>query len=212
MYAFNIVGGRWPKAEPFIMKDPQWAYWYALNILKGVWPEAEQYIKDDPQWWGYYNRDLKGKGHLSEQLQELESNDVFTDDPITYIKEHPEDKQRALEIIKQDPGCAYYYARHEIHGRWPEAESFIKKDPAHAYLYAYNIIKGRWPEAEPYIMRNAYRAYQYARWVIRGRWTEAEPIIKNSRWIGSYEEFVLARSATKTGPHISDYNIPRHRL
>ena len=32
--------GKWPEAEPYIMKDPEIARWYAENVIKGPWPEA----------------------------------------------------------------------------------------------------------------------------------------------------------------------------
>jgi hypothetical protein len=53
-YALDVLKRPWPEAEPYIMKDPQWAYWYALNVLKRPWPEAEPYIMKDDHWWGFY--------------------------------------------------------------------------------------------------------------------------------------------------------------
>jgi len=41
---------RWPEAEPYIMKSPEYAYMYARDIRKkGRWPEAEPYIMKDPE-------------------------------------------------------------------------------------------------------------------------------------------------------------------
>jgi hypothetical protein len=48
--------GRWPEAEPYIMKDPYDAYRYAKDIIGGRWPEAEPYIKRSPDDWWKYNR------------------------------------------------------------------------------------------------------------------------------------------------------------
>jgi len=41
-YAKFIIKGRWPEAEPYIMKDkdPYLIVWYARYIIKGRWPEA----------------------------------------------------------------------------------------------------------------------------------------------------------------------------
>ena len=52
-YAINVLKKRWPEAEPTIMKDARWAYEYARNILNDCrWPEAEPHIQKDPNWWG----------------------------------------------------------------------------------------------------------------------------------------------------------------
>ena len=48
-YARDIIKGRWPEAEPAIMKDPKWAYYYALNVIGGRWREAEPEIMKDPE-------------------------------------------------------------------------------------------------------------------------------------------------------------------
>ena len=53
-YAKNILEKRWAEAEPHIMQNPTWAYAYARNILKKRWPEAEPYIQKDPEWWKEY--------------------------------------------------------------------------------------------------------------------------------------------------------------
>jgi hypothetical protein len=55
-YALDVIGGRWPEAEPYIMKNPTWAYWYAFDIIKGRWTEAEPYIKQDHYWWFGYKK------------------------------------------------------------------------------------------------------------------------------------------------------------
>ena len=45
-YARDIVKGRWPEAEPYIMEDPEWAHWYACNVIRGRWPLGSLII-----WW-----------------------------------------------------------------------------------------------------------------------------------------------------------------
>jgi hypothetical protein len=40
-YAQDIIKGRFRRAEPFIVKSPEWAYFYARIILGTPWPEAE---------------------------------------------------------------------------------------------------------------------------------------------------------------------------
>ena len=56
-YAREVIKGRWPEAEPYIMKVSYTAYGYARAILyndpewpydRGRWPEAEPYIMQEP--------------------------------------------------------------------------------------------------------------------------------------------------------------------
>ena len=47
--------GRWPEAEPYIMKDPGSAYWYARGVIGDRWKEAEPYIMKDPTYAYKYN-------------------------------------------------------------------------------------------------------------------------------------------------------------
>lgn len=59
--ANTILKDRWPEAEPYIMKDPLYAYTYAKNVLKRKrWPEAEPYIMQSPRWSLYYAYDVIG--------------------------------------------------------------------------------------------------------------------------------------------------------
>jgi len=53
-YAENVIKGRWPEAEEYIMKNPYYAYYYAKNIIKDRWLEAEEYIMKDPKWAYWY--------------------------------------------------------------------------------------------------------------------------------------------------------------
>lgn len=53
-----------------------------------------------------------------------------------------------LHIIKKSPLIAVDYAIFVLKGRFYEAEPYIMRDKQCAYFYAKHIIKGRWPEAE----------------------------------------------------------------
>ena len=46
--------GRWPEAEPVIMRDPNAALKYAELVLERRWPEAEPVIKTDRYAWYKY--------------------------------------------------------------------------------------------------------------------------------------------------------------
>jgi hypothetical protein len=167
-YALKIMKGeRWPEAEPYIMKDPEWAFWYAHNVMgRERWPEAEPYIMKDPRWASWYALNvMKGERWLE-----------------------------AEPYIMKSPEWAYYYADKIMKGeRWPEAEPYIMKDPEQAFYYALMVINRnnknyremeRWPEAEPYIMKDPELAYWYATDMMKKRWPEAEPyIMKDPRLV-----------------------------
>lgn len=53
-YARTEIRGRWPAAEPYIMKDLGYAYMYTIDIIKGRWIEAEDSFKDDVGIWLSY--------------------------------------------------------------------------------------------------------------------------------------------------------------
>ena len=53
-HARDVIKGRWPEAEPFIMKDPTYAYYYAKDVIKDRWPEAEPAIRINLEAWIHY--------------------------------------------------------------------------------------------------------------------------------------------------------------
>ena len=53
-YARYVIRGRWPEAEPTIMQDSASACWYARDIIKDRWPEAEPIIMGNPYRWSDY--------------------------------------------------------------------------------------------------------------------------------------------------------------
>jgi hypothetical protein len=127
LYARDVIKGRWPEAEPIIMKNPYYSYSYANEVLKKRWPEAERVIKQAPQSVILYARDVI-KGRWPE----------------------------AEPTIMKNPYYSYSYANEVLKKRWPEAEPAIMKDGVYAVEYAKHVIMGRWPEAEPTIMKNVY--------------------------------------------------------
>ena len=159
LYARDVIKGRWPEAEPYIMTDPYFAYLYANDVMEGKrWPEAEPYIMKDPSIASNYATNvIKGRWPEAEP----------------YIMKHP--------------GNASHYATYVIKGRWSEAEPYIMTEPYFAHHYARRVIQDRWPEAEPYIMTDPYFAFEYAKDVIEDRWPEAEPyIMKDPEAWGQY--------------------------
>ena len=161
--------GNWLEAEPYIMKDPEYAYFYAMDAIQDEWPEAEPYIMKDPEYAYFYARDIRKKGRWPE----------------------------AEPYIMKDPKYAYLYANEVIKDEWTEAEPYIMKDPYSAYWYARYVIEGRFPEAEPYIMKSPEYAYMYARDIRKkGRWSEAEPAIATSHVVIRYANDVINDDVT----------------
>ncbi len=204
-YAINKLNRKpWPEAEPYIMKDPEWAYKYVNNILHKPWPEAEPYIAKNPQYAYNYAAN------------------------ILYEKRFLE----AEPYIAKDPHWAYWYAKNILHRPWPEAEPYIIKNPKYASNYANYILKRSWPEAEPIIKKDPWAACEYAKRALRGkrffeaepyiikgappviysyiidilhgkRWPEAEPyIMKNPEYAYKYAANVLGERWPEAEPHI----------
>ena len=179
-YAKDVIKGRWPEVEPYIMKDTETAPWYAKYVIKGRWREAEPHIMKDPWAAAQY-----AIGVIQGRWPEAEP--YIMENPwaaLVYAREVIKGRWREAEpYIMKDREIAQWYARDVIKGRWPEAEPYIVKNSYAAQLYAREVIKGRWPEAEPYIMENPRSALAYAKDVIKGRWREAEPHIMKDRAI-----------------------------
>ena len=98
-YAQNVIQGRWPEAEPYILRSPYSTTWYAINVIKGAWPEAENIIKQYARLSNQYARHAK-KGRFKE----------------------------GEPIILGNTDEAVDYAIHVLHKRWPEAETILKAE------------------------------------------------------------------------------------
>ena len=61
-YAEDILGGRWPEAEEFIMQDSLSTFQYAVHVVKDRWTEAEPTLIQDPAFWPQYLSFLKEIG------------------------------------------------------------------------------------------------------------------------------------------------------
>jgi hypothetical protein len=53
-YALFVIKGRWPEAEPYIMKNRWAATYYAADVIKDRWLEVEPYIMEDRYYWNCY--------------------------------------------------------------------------------------------------------------------------------------------------------------
>ena len=62
LYAFRVIHGPFPEAEPEIAKHPSWAVRYARFVIKKRFPIAEKYISRDPEFcYEYYKHVIKKK-------------------------------------------------------------------------------------------------------------------------------------------------------
>ena len=142
---------RFPEAEPYIDKDPYWAYRYARDVLKGRWPEVEATIATSPHVCKYAKDVIKGRWPEGEEA-------IANQLPLSLRT-----------------SLSFYYARGVIKGRWPEAEAAIATDPGFACCYARDT-KDRFPEGEkaiatdPIWTKRYLELYPEARlgWAMRG--------------------------------------------
>ena len=196
-FALQVIKGRWPEAEPYIMQDPHSALGYAQSIIQDRWPEAEPYIlqnRDDAFIYAKYVI----QGRWPEYEETMGDNPI---DLLDYCSEVIRGRLPEKEhIMLKSPEWAAFYARTIIKDRWPEAEPIILQNGLAAVGYATHVIKGRWPEAEPMIMENSRWAYEYVRNVVRGPWPEAEPYFEKDSYYGDmYRNYVreLANGLTR---------------
>ena len=99
-YADDVIVGRWPEAEPYIMRDPKLAYVYAKNVIGGRWPAAEPVIMKDPKCWEYYKRYFKIQDDLTEN-----DDDLFAEPTIRFdqaFNEYDEDELQKMGFAYGD--------------------------------------------------------------------------------------------------------------
>lgn len=54
-FAKDVIKGRWPEAEPYIMQDDMTAFYYARDVIKGRWPVADSIIMNSEWARDYLN-------------------------------------------------------------------------------------------------------------------------------------------------------------
>ena len=77
-YSLDVLKGRFPEAEPALLKDPWTSYRYAKNVIGGRWPEAEQVIKNDLVFAFMYARDVI-KGRWEEAEPTIKKDEYYWD-------------------------------------------------------------------------------------------------------------------------------------
>ena len=138
-YARDVLGKRWPEAEPFISKYADVASWYAHKIIKGAWPQgsvAEKVIAKNAGWAVYY------------ALYGLKAPFPAGEPAIAKRAEH-----------------ACNYARWVLEAPVPAGEPAIAKKAEWAFFYARDAVKGPWPAGEPVLSQSGWSSF-YAREVL----------------------------------------------
>lgn len=174
-YAAQILRRRWREAESVILGDARSASGYAVNVLRSRWPEAEAVIRTDPYAASEYAESVLG-GRWPEAETVIFSN-VSTG--LDYAKTHTLARVPELEktILAESNGmgCAEY-AKEQIGGAWPEAEEVIAREATATLRYA-EVLGRRFVPGEKAVLRSADTAVDYAAKILKARWPEAEPLI-----------------------------------
>jgi len=61
LYAYHVIGKRWPPGEAAIAGNPESAYRYAREVIGKPWPPGEAAIASDPVWAREYQKEFKIK-------------------------------------------------------------------------------------------------------------------------------------------------------
>lgn len=119
IYARDVLRHRWPELEKELLERerPGQITNYVEDVIKGPWPEAEQLLKTSRHYWKIYQSivrlslisTLANYGIEDYRIEQLKKEANRDEDGLT---------NRFMTII----------AKHEIQGRWKEAEPFIKQD------------------------------------------------------------------------------------
>ena len=195
-YCINVKG-RWPEAEPIIMRDAANAFLYAKEIIGGRWKEAEPYI-------------FKSLGEVDKYILEFIGTRMPDAEPI----------------IMRNPIGAARYAVNVLGKKWPAAEPAIFSNVSASLqyvavldhneklpkemedkimrlsedndkfldykdwvaAYAVKAYDRKWHKYEQYILEhNCIEAMiAYAQDVMGRRWLDAEALLKNDPYVWKF--------------------------
>jgi hypothetical protein len=128
LYAYKVIKGRWPEAEPIIINSPWSALHYAQYVLKGRWPEAEPIIMQNPAIAYFYAGDVikdrwleaepiimsdKSYSILYTQFLDMKLEDILETNPIL----------KSLRIDREED----YKPLEESHGKIFKTKKRFKK-------------------------------------------------------------------------------------
>ena len=193
----RFLKDRFPAGEEAILKsnNPFYIIGYAKDVIGDRWPEAEPYIAKSAEWSLEYARNLGSRFPAGEKTILKRKNVGLM---VNYAKEVIKDRWlKAEPYIAKSAEWSLEYAR-KVNSRFPAGEETILNSgkPYLMVQYARHVIGNRWPEAEPYIAEDAHFSYRYATEVIKGRFVEGEPAIKRQPYLwDSYQEYLASISS-----------------
>lgn len=127
-YAMDVLHGRFPEGERYIMGNANLIYNYARSVIKGRWKEAEPALLKTQQWSVLCDY---AKAYTSSRWPEFES--VLLSGGV-----------RAEFLVR--------YAHEVLHGRWKAAEPIIAKSALASMQYAHLVLGGRFIAGETAII------------------------------------------------------------
>jgi hypothetical protein len=123
---------------------------------------------------------LNGNQRIPYAEEEIFADKILYKVYLVHLRHCVSDLVSFEEDIEVFSWLAFEYARMEIKGRWPEAETIIVTNAQASAQYAYEILCCRFAGGEEAISKDAWWAYWYAEEVIGGRFLEAEEVISNN--------------------------------
>jgi len=106
-YAFEVIKGRWPKAEYIILRSANASVRYAQHVLQQRWPKLEKIILSN-----FENRPDEPNANISAA--------------ISYGSKIIKGRWQEIEEYLKSPTEIALYATKVMNKRWPEKEEFIK--------------------------------------------------------------------------------------
>jgi hypothetical protein len=188
VYAFSILRGRWPDAEPVIARDPQAAYKYAIHIIKGRWPQGEaaiskseygpmykQRLKSTEDWKAKMARRAEFAKKNPKKVQKVQrrvredsmnikdkADQLLVDAATAPMAEGVPSSLGGLGFSSKNPLVMRAVAQGKRLSKEEEQEILELGDGDAILDYAVNVIKGRWREAEAAEFARSARAHARA--------------------------------------------------
>lgn len=100
-YAMKMIKGRWPEAEPTILKDPDTAYAYIRDVIKGEWPEAEPILLTQPHEALSYVTVITHRRWPELEPLIGNSNEYMKEYVLALVKADPANVKLADELLRK---------------------------------------------------------------------------------------------------------------
>lgn len=179
LYAVDVVEGRIKEVEDLIALRPRYTYKYMRNVLTNE--EIDEFIKE-----GKHRAVCDSAKYLYKSLFNIRRNMVTPQTAIRYMRKHLEVKYMYLlcmnilyarcpdleGLIITHPWYSYFYIKHLVGTRLPEAEKYMLMSQSMTQMYVENVVLTqtgplkRWKEAESHIRHNLNLGIKYYRRLI----------------------------------------------